>query len=80
MGALFENKVFYSSLPPSIPGGKDKPENLYPDADVAKIQILLDNKNKSGIYLWRNRINGKKYVGSSKNLSVRFSNFLILII
>jgi hypothetical protein len=30
-----------------------------------KAQILSENKQKSGIYLWTNLIDGKKYVGSS---------------
>jgi hypothetical protein len=43
--------------------------NVYTD----KSKILKDNKNKSGIYLIRNLTNGKKYVGSSENLSHRLS-------
>jgi hypothetical protein len=41
-----------------------------------KSKILKDNKNKSGIYLIRNMINGKKYVGSSENLSHRLSFYI----
>jgi hypothetical protein len=32
----------------------------YKNADVQKAQILLENKNKSGVYIWVNLINGKK--------------------
>nr|YP_010218776.1 hypothetical protein LK370_mgp047 [Morchella brunnea]UBU98583.1 hypothetical protein [Morchella brunnea] len=71
-----DNKVFYSSLPTAANAeGNYKPEKLYPNADVAKTQILSDNKNQSGIYLWRNLINGKKYVGSSKDLRVRLRKY-----
>jgi len=28
-----------------------KPDKVYPNSDIAKIQILSDNKNKSGVYL-----------------------------
>ena len=44
----------------------------YHDADICKDQILSDNTNKSGIYKWTNKINGKQYIGSSINLSKRF--------
>jgi len=45
----------------------------YNNVDICKDQILSDNKNKSGIYMWKNRINGKCYVGSAENLSNRLS-------
>lgn len=35
------------------------------DADKDKLDILNYTKGKSGIYLWTNKLNGKKYVGSS---------------
>ncbi len=55
----------------------------YSNADADKLQILLDNKDKSGIYLWRNLINSQKYIGSSVDLRRRLSaatRSLILII
>ena len=44
----------------------------YQNADTCKDPILLENKNKSGIYRFKNLINGKGYIGSSENLSNRF--------
>lgn len=44
---------------------------LYENADVQKLEVLKENKGKSGVYLWINNINGNKYVGSSVNLSRR---------
>lgn len=35
------------------------------------------NNNKSGIYLWYNRINGHSYVGQSKNLGDTKSGRLV---
>jgi group I intron endonuclease len=32
---------------------------------------MKDNKNKSGIYRWTNRITGKFYIGSAVNLTKR---------
>lgn len=45
---------------------------IYANADVQKVEILRDNKNKSGIYLWRNLLTGNRYVGSSMYLRTRF--------
>ena len=36
----------------------------YNNADTCKAQILSENTNKSGIYMWTNSINGKRYLGS----------------
>jgi hypothetical protein len=46
--------------------------NAYTD----KQKILKENKYKSGIYMFKNLINGKRYVGSSSNLSIRFREYL----
>ena len=48
---------------------------VYINADIQKLDILRDNKNKSGIYRWINLGNGKSYVGSSINLSLRIKNY-----
>jgi group I intron endonuclease len=48
----------------------------YNNVDVKKLDILKDNINKSGIYMFTNLINGKRYIGSTGNLSRRFSEYL----
>jgi len=48
------------------------PIKIYSNADTDKAPILKENKQKSGIYLWRNLINNKQYIGSSINLTNRF--------
>jgi group I intron endonuclease len=50
----------------------------YDDADVDKVKIFADNRNKSGVYRWINKKNGKTYVGSSINLSVRLYTYYSL--
>jgi len=50
--------------------------NNYPNLDTCKAQILSDNTNKSGIYMFTNKIDGKRYIGSSNNLRVRFLQYL----
>jgi excinuclease UvrABC nuclease subunit len=49
----------------------------YLNAKVQKPEILKDQRGKSGIYRWVNKINGKSYVGSAVNLSIRLSQHII---
>ena len=51
------------------------PVMIYDNADLQKLQILNDNKGKSGIYRWTNLINGKSYIGNSANLNRRFREY-----
>lgn len=44
---------------------------VYDKPDEQKKQILLENKGKSGVYRWTNKITAKSYVGSASNLSKR---------
>lgn len=43
----------------------------YSNADHDKIQIIKENKKKSGVYRWINNLNGNSYVGSSVDLTKR---------
>ena len=52
------------------------PVVVYSNIETHKVLLLKDNKGKSGIYCWRNLNNGKMYIGSSINLSKRFSQYL----
>jgi len=52
-----------------------KPVITYSNADTQKAQIIEDNRDKSGIYRWKNNINGKTYIGSSINLSDRLLDY-----
>jgi group I intron endonuclease len=67
------NKVYYST-------GKDRLEGIdfekiYLNADKEKLNILKENKAKSGIYLWRNKDSGNIYIGSSIDLTRRFLKY-----
>lgn len=54
------------------------PIHHYPDTDIFKVKIFNDNKDKSGIYRWNNKVTNKSYVGSSIALSRRFSCYYSL--
>lgn len=49
------------------------PVFTYSNIDIDKSKIYKDNKGKSGIYRWNNKITNKSYVGSSINLGSRLS-------
>jgi group I intron endonuclease len=51
------------------------PIMVYSNADENKLQILLDNKGKTGIYQWTHLESGKIYIGSAVNLSLRFRDY-----
>ena len=38
---------------------------IFLDVEKEKLQILNSGKEKSGIYMWTNKLNGKRYIGSS---------------
>lgn len=55
-----------------------KPEVVYANTDVDKIQILADNRKRTGVYRWTNKQNGNTYIGSSVNISVRVYTYYSL--
>lgn len=55
-----------------------QPKVIYDNCDLQKDQILKENKNKSVIYRFVNKINGKTYVGSSTNFTTRLYKYFSL--
>jgi len=53
----------------------DNIEKLYLNVTFIKNTIFKENKNKSGIYRWTNKKNGKSYIGSSINIGNRFYSY-----
>lgn len=51
---------------------------IYKDCDKQKLDILKDNRNKTGIYCFKNNVNNKIYIGSSVNLTTRFYSYYSL--
>jgi hypothetical protein len=72
---LFIQKFFSSNAKNNF---NVKPQIKYYNADADKINIFTDNRNKIGVYRWINNLNGKTYIGSSINLSVRFYTYYSL--
>lgn len=52
-----------------------QPIVIYHNCELEKDRMLRDNKNKSVVYRWVNKINGKIYVGSTVNLTVRLYKY-----
>lgn len=53
----------------------DSSADLVVDADKDKLEILKYVNSKSGIYMWTNKLNGNKYVGSSIDLRRRLLEY-----
>ena len=51
------------------------PIKIYSNADLNKNLIILENKDKAGIYQFTNLLTGESYIGSSTNLSIRFRQY-----
>lgn len=47
----------------------------YDNAELQKKQIFNDNKDKSFVYRWINKLNGKEYLGSTTNGKRRLSTY-----
>ena len=66
-----EQTSFFTSFLAILPVGI----KFYDDLLTQKDLIKKDNKNKSGVYLFRNKINSNCYVGSGVDLSDRLSDY-----
>lgn len=51
------------------------PIKIYSNVDLDKEKIILENKDKAGVYQFINKLTGQSYVGSSINLSKRFRQY-----
>jgi hypothetical protein len=51
------------------------PAKCYSNALEEKSAIVGDNRGKSGVYVWKNKVTGSIYVGSSIDLGRRFREY-----
>lgn len=51
------------------------PAIIYPNSELYKSQIILDNKGKTGIYMWTHLESSKIYIGSASDLSLRLKGY-----
>lgn len=71
-GLSLDNSLCYLGIFPFTPIKE------YENPDLEKESIFSDNKDKSGIYCWVNKINGKFYIGSASNLGTRLRRYYSL--
>ena len=74
---ILYNKVYFStsSRLNLVDSHNLKPAVIYLNADINKKEIFKENNKKSGVYRWTNLNTGFSYVGSSVNLSKRFTSY-----
>ena len=70
---------YYYTYNTSLPLNKTKDLNclkVYDNFKYNRLNILKEQKDKSGVYCFINKINGNSYVGSSISLASRMKNYL----
>jgi group I intron endonuclease len=86
---VIKTKYFYSTSNKSFDTNKNsnnegkenntknlKPIKVYNNLKEDRVFILKEQRDKSGVYCFVNKINGHTYVGSSINLASRMRNYL----
>lgn len=72
---MYNNLVrFYSSFSYNLKNLK--PIKVYTNLKQDRVNILKQQRDKSGVYFLINKVNGHGYVGSSINLAYRMKNYL----
>ena len=52
-----------------------KGDFCFSNADTHRLEILKAGKDKSGVYMWTNNLNGQRYIGSSIHIRRRFLEY-----
>lgn len=79
-GGLNFNSLYIRKMPLLLPLDLIKllsfiSVRVYPNASIAKLEILSSNKEKAIIYLWTHRESGSKYIGSAFDLTKRLNSY-----
>lgn len=54
------------------------PAKKYNNAGIEKDQLLLENKAKTGIYMWTNLGDGQRYIGSAVDIKRRLQQYFYI--
>lgn len=74
---IYKNTIRFYSTSNVENNTKDlHPLKIYENFKENRLNILKEQKDKSGVYCFINKINGNAYVGSSINLASRMRNYL----
>jgi len=76
--SLVKSNNKYTCSYSTMSSSNNKSIKFYEDAYSMKKSIIKDNKNKSGIYKWTNKISNDVYIGQSIDLSKRFIRYFNL--
>ena len=76
--AFLLNKSINLDILNNLPKKGYPSSQVYLNADTDKLDIIKDNKGKTGIYLWTHISSGNTYVGSSIDLSKRLNSYYSL--
>jgi len=74
------SKIYTAIRTYSVMSNKDDiiSDKFYEDVYSMKKIIIEENKGKSGIYMWTNKLTNNIYIGQSKDISKRFINYFNL--
>ena len=73
--AAVKNNNNYIRSYSTTPSSDDNSIKFYEDAYSMRKSIIKDNKNKSGIYKWTNKLTNDIYIGQSVDLAKRFIRY-----
>lgn len=76
--SLVKSNNKYTCSYSTMSSSNNKSIKFYENAYSMKKSIIKDNKNKSGIYKWTNKISNDVYIGQSIDLSKRFIRYFNL--
>ena len=68
-------KYFTRHISRGLPKLNKSPLIRYENAEESKSLIFKENTNKSFVYRWVNKINGKEYLGSTANAKKRLNTY-----
>lgn len=59
----------------ATPSAPVVPAKVYENSDTQKLELLKESSGKTAVYMWTNRLTGKRYIGSAQNLKRRLLQY-----